>query len=132
MKDGSDARADTLLTIKLVPCLWGVNDDLSTRFVSPAFARLVGVGRLLLIGQPWFMLLANANRAALESLVRSPLSGPAAVVEIRHVEGGLIPVALRRISGGRGRDTAVLTVVPILDQESAAAHDQGKAALFDQ
>jgi hypothetical protein len=117
---------ETFLTIEPVPCLWGLNNDLSTRFVSPGFARLVGVSRLLLVGQPCFSLLASADIAVLESLVRTPLSGASAVVGVRHIEGVHIPVTLRRISGGPGRDTAVFTVLPVLCQ------DHGSAALLDQ
>jgi len=108
-----------ILTMQPAPSVWAVEEDLSTLFASPSFARLVGINRLVLAGLPWFVVLPGASRSALDWLVHTPQSSPTAILAIRHLEGAHIRVLLRRIHGGPDQGRAVFTVIP-LDQRRAA------------
>jgi hypothetical protein len=94
-------------------CVWAVNPIVSTVFASSAFARLVGIERRVLRGQPWFVVLPITSLTAVEWLVHSTAWRPAATLDLRHLEGEYIAAVLSRVSGGPGHDYAVFNVSPL-------------------
>jgi len=94
-------------------CVWAVNPVVSTVFASSAFARLVGIDRRVLAGQPWFVVLPITSIAAAEWLVHTAARRPSATLDVRHLEGEYISVVLSRVCGGPGHDHAVFRVSPL-------------------
>jgi PAS domain-containing protein len=94
-------------------CIWAVAPGLTTVFASPAFSRLVGISRFVLVGQPWFVLLPEESMKAVDWLVSTPTTRATAILDIRHLEGLRHRVVLRRIYGGPGHDKAVFRVTAL-------------------
>ena len=92
--------------------VWAVDPDLVTLFVSPGFARLVGINRLVLAGLPSFVI-APSSLDALEWLIDTTAQRASALLVLRHLEGVRIPALAYRVYGGGGRDKTVLRVYPL-------------------
>jgi PAS domain-containing protein len=124
------ATRDALDPLTAIPVIsaggiWAVDPELTTLFVSPGFARLVGINRLVLAGLPWFTIIPETSLTALEWLVDTEKRRPSSILELRHLEGARLRAVALRVYGGPDRDKVVLRVIPlarptVVDPSSAA------------
>jgi hypothetical protein len=118
MTVASGMDVSTAIPIISAACTWAVDDDLTTLFASPGFARLVGINRLVVAGLPWFAIVRGTSAPALEWLVDTPRRRASAIIELRHLEGGFLPTVAYRVYGGPGKDKVVFRVFPLSRPES--------------
>ena len=112
--DGAFGDADSERTpFDETRCVWAVDPVVTTVFASSAFARLVGIDRHVLPGQPWFVVLPIMSITTVEWLVHTSTRSPTAILDVRHLEGEHISVVLSRVAGGPGNDHAVFRVSPL-------------------
>jgi PAS domain-containing protein len=114
------------------PCLWAVDSDLRTLGASLGFTRLVGFGRLLLVGLPWYVILPTESRQTVEELIDATRAGTTATFELRHLDGRRIPVAGHRVHGGPGWHKVVLSINPLATSQSGRPMDDCQRPRSDE